>query len=273
MTGYIPPHKRKLLQPQPSTKKLLEQLKTCSGKLKDYNIVLNDIKEFKCVSPSEWTKGKFIAKGNAGKVYQACCSNLDDEGAGNCKFVVKIIEHKNREGYDPISQDVVQKEILLQQAFNKHNLTTPIIEAFYCSSSDTSYIITKPKQSTLHQLCSYLAQIDKDNIMIVMLLQRAIDSIILANKHGLYHMDAHLSNFMTDIKTIDVMDDINQAVQTLQFIDFGQSVQSTPNDYELSENDLSLFLSSVMEMPFGSKVYPHLNFYQFQKHFDKFYRD
>ena len=287
MSRYIPPHLRQkpVEQTVPEMKKMLDQLKTCADKLSEYDIDLNDINEFKCIHPNIWVKGEFIAKGNAGQVFQACCVNQNTQTihsrSKECKFVVKIIEHKIRAGYELITQEVIQKEILLQQAFNKHNLTTPIIEAFYCKSTNTSYIITKPKQSTLYQLCDGLASIHNYKFvtqtsleyldLIVMLLQRAIDSIVLANKYGLYHHDTHLHNFMTDVDVDDVVEEVNQAVQTLQFIDFGYSLQAQPNDYDLSEYDMSLFISSIMELPFARLVYPKLKLYHFQAHFDEFY--
>jgi hypothetical protein len=176
---------------------------------------------------------------------------------------------------------MIQQEILLQQQFFKHGLTTPIIEAFYCDQTNTSYIITLPKQSTLFQLCNDLAascgykftciEAQEKLNMIVMLLQRAIDSIMLAHQYGLYHRDTHLHNFMTDISVDDIDDKCNQAVQSLQFIDFGYSIQSKSNDEELAEYDIGLFVSSVMDSSFGISVYPLLNLYQFQEQYDEFY--
>jgi hypothetical protein len=283
MSKYIPPHLRQKSK-QIETPCVLKTLKDCTRDLAPYKIDLLTINTFKCTDPNVWIESTHLADGNAGNVYQACCVNkfnprLVDE---NCEFIVKIIEHKHRERYDiPITRDTIQKEIDMQQKFYKANLSPPIIEAFYCESTNKSYLLTLPKQSTLASLCNELAKRNnycfkssdaKEELnKIVVLLQSAIDLLNIAHSRHLFHGDSHMHNIMSDATKRDLDDNFDFVLNTLSFIDFGESKESYKNVDKESREDFDFLMRSLMDQPYGDKVFPHLDLGKFQDYFNEIY--
>jgi hypothetical protein len=234
-------------------RKIQQAIVKCARNLQPYNI---DSLQKVC----EWTKREKQAEGNQGQVYQACCD-------GDCKYIVKAIDHKGSWTFDDI-----QGEITMQQKFAKKGLTPLVREAFMCDN--WSYIISDAKVETLMNILTRLAgrfessqwafdKYPQVKSAMIQLLQRAVEVIEQANSHGLMHDDAHMSNFMVDVKLVTDEQSLKKALETLQLIDFGYSkvLSDDPEEKAQQEyDDMDRFFTSVSEQPWGGKFLPLLHF-------------
>lgn len=235
-------------------RKIVQTITQCS-RLEPYKIThLVDTKSCK------WTQSEWKGQGNQGTVYMACCNE-------DCKFVVKSVNHSPSTTFDS-----VQKEVAMQQEFAAQGLAPRILEAFMCD--DKSYIISEAKSRTLDSTCDRLAgdwtndgwDFERDpnkKRWLVGLLQQAIFLLERAHDAGLMHDDAHLQNFMTDAKDVTDEKSYQQAISTLQFIDFGYSKRLS-EDPEIREqekyDDTDRFYGAISDMPWGGKIQPLLKF-------------
>lgn len=258
-----------------------QKIKTCSRLPITYNIDKTSFIE--CSSNNQyWTKEEEIAEGSTSTVYIACCETKTDKTTSNCNFILKLIDHNKIK----INNDDIQKEILLQQKFYLHNLCPPVVEAFFCESELLSFIITKPKQSSLQDLCIKLKSSCTCDVplksksknackQILKLIQKAIDLIFLASSFGLYHNDVHFENFRSDIHVSSVHENINEAINTLQFIDCGRSNSfpiNSSDSIDLKKKNILMFFDHLMSKPYAYIIYDYIDKGEFKEALDLIYR-
>lgn len=191
-------------------------------------------------SPQEYSMNEYIAKGEEGTVYRACCGN-------DCEYIIKIV---NKDPADFAFRESCEREKMLWEEFMKIGLAPRLIETYIEDSYPFYCIFVSEAMDTSCENILVKILKKKDWKLLERFYRLIFGIIEKSHKNNLFHADSHLDNFMLKAKDKKIYNDLDRLLNELEngevmmtYIDFGDSVS-----YDLPKKEIlrTLEMSGVI---------------------------
>jgi serine/threonine protein kinase len=186
----------------------------------------------------DWFKGRLLAKGVTGKVYELQCGYQ-----GPTNFVAKIIAVTGNQTVEGVKRRL-DHEVNVQKLMYSIRIAPAIVESFFCEDDQKGYIIMEYSGLSLKdwfdQICaSEVSDEDFYNLGFAV-CQDVIQLLARGRRAGVAHDDINIGNYLVHVNPSNILD-----YDDMKMVDFTLSKfeTSTENDYQndITEVQISVF--------------------------------